>query len=47
MLSEPVGSLIIKNAVPTIITMMITAIYNTADTFLSQSSELLRVGLLA
>lgn len=33
MLSEPVGSLIIKNAVPTIITMMITAIYNTADTF--------------
>jgi len=33
MLSEPVGPLIIKNAVPTIITMMITAIYNTADTF--------------
>ena len=33
MLTEPVGSLIIKNAVPTIITMMVTAIYNTADTF--------------
>ena len=33
MLTEPVGSLILKNAVPTIITMMITAIYNTADTY--------------
>ena len=33
MLTEPVGSLIIKNAIPTIITMMVTAIYNTADTF--------------
>ena len=33
MLSEPVGPLILKNAVPTIITMMVTAIYNTADTF--------------
>ncbi|WP_407428234.1 MATE family efflux transporter [Treponema sp.] len=33
MLTEPVGSLILKNAVPTIITMMVTAIYNTADTF--------------
>ncbi len=33
MLTEPVGPLILKNAVPTIITMMITAIYNTADTF--------------
>ena len=33
MLTEPVGTLIIKNAVPTIITMMVTAIYNTADTF--------------
>lgn len=31
--SAPVGSLILKNAVPTIITMMVTAIYNTADTF--------------
>ena len=33
MLTEPVGSLIIRNAIPTIITMMVTAIYNTADTF--------------
>lgn len=33
MTTAPVGSLIIKNAVPTIITMMVTAIYNTADTF--------------
>ena len=33
MLTEPVGRLIIKNAVPTVITMMITAIYNTADTY--------------
>ena len=33
MLTEPVGSLILKNAIPTVITMMITAIYNTADTF--------------
>lgn len=33
MLTEPVGSLILKNAIPTIITMMVTAIYNTADTF--------------
>lgn len=33
MLSRPVGSLIIKNAIPTIITMMVSAIYNTADTF--------------
>ena len=33
MLTQPVGSLIIKNAIPTVITMMITAIYNTADTF--------------
>ena len=31
--SAPVGSLILKNAIPTIITMMVTAIYNTADTF--------------
>ena len=33
MLTEPVSALIIRNAVPTIITMMVTAIYNTADTF--------------
>ena len=33
MLTENVGSLIIKNAIPTVITLMITAIYNTADTF--------------
>lgn len=33
MTTAPVGPLIIKNAIPTIITMMITAIYNTADTF--------------
>ena len=33
MLTESVGSLIIKNAIPTVITMMVTAIYNTADTF--------------
>lgn len=33
MTTLPVGPLIIKNAVPTIITMMVTAIYNTADTF--------------
>ena len=33
MLTEPVGPLILKNAIPTIITMMVTAIYNTADTF--------------
>lgn len=33
MTTAPVGPLIIKNAIPTIITMMVTAIYNTADTF--------------
>lgn len=33
MTQEAVGPLIIKNAIPTIITMMVTAIYNTADTF--------------
>lgn len=33
MTTKPVGRLIIKLAVPTIITMMVTAIYNTADTF--------------
>lgn len=33
MTCAPVGPLIIKNAIPTIITMMVTAIYNTADTF--------------
>lgn len=33
MTSKPVGHLILKNAVPTIITMMVTAFYNTADTF--------------
>lgn len=33
MTSAPVGPLIIKNAVPTIITMMVSAIYNSADTF--------------
>ena len=33
MLSKPVGPLIIKNAIPTIIIMMVSAIYNTADTF--------------
>lgn len=33
MLTESVGSLILRNAIPTIITMMVTAIYNTADTF--------------
>lgn len=33
MTNAPVGPLILKNAIPTIITMMVTAIYNTADTF--------------
>lgn len=33
MTSKNVSFLIIKNAIPTIITMMITSIYNTADTF--------------
>lgn len=33
MTTQPVGSLILKNAVPTIITMTVTAVYNTADTF--------------
>lgn len=33
MTSAPVGPLIVKNAVPTIITMMVSAIYNSADTF--------------
>lgn len=33
MTTEPVGRLIIRFAVPTIVTMMVTAIYNTADTF--------------
>ncbi len=33
MTTAPVGTLILKNAIPTIITMMVTAIYNTADTF--------------
>lgn len=33
MTSAPVGGLILKNAIPTIITMMVTAIYNTADTY--------------
>jgi len=33
MTTEPVGSLILKNAIPTIISMTVTAIYNMADTF--------------
>ena len=33
MTQEPVGKLITQLAVPCIISMMITAIYNTADTF--------------
>ena len=33
MLTAPVGPLILKNAVPTICSMMVTALYNTADTF--------------
>lgn len=33
MTSASVGPLIVKNAVPTIITMMVSAIYNSADTF--------------
>jgi Na+-driven multidrug efflux pump len=33
MTQEPVGKLICQLAVPCIISMMITAIYNTADTF--------------
>ena len=33
MVETPVRPLIIKLAIPTIISMMVTAIYNTADTF--------------
>ena len=33
MLTEKVSTLILKNAVPTICSMMVTALYNTADTF--------------
>lgn len=33
MTTEPVGSLILKNAVPTIISMTVTALYNMADTY--------------
>ena len=33
MTTEPVGRLITKMAVPTIVAMMVTALYNTADTF--------------
>ena len=33
MLTEPVHDLIIRLAVPTIITMLVTSIYNMADTF--------------
>lgn len=33
MTREPVGRLILRNAVPTIISMMVTAIYSMADTF--------------
>ena len=33
MLTEKVSVLILKNAVPTICSMMVSAIYNTADTF--------------
>lgn len=33
LLTKPVGPLILKNAVPTIISMMVSAIYNTGDTF--------------
>ena len=33
MTTASVGGLILQNAIPTIITMMVTAIYNTADTF--------------
>ena len=41
MTEEPVGGLILSLAVPTIISMIVTAIYNTADTyFVSQLSGL-------
>ena len=33
MLTAPVGNLIIKLSIPTIVSMMITALYNMADTF--------------
>ena len=33
MTTEPVGRLITKMAVPTIVAMMVTALYNMADTF--------------
>ena len=33
MTEEPVGGLILSLAVPTIISMIVTAIYNTADTY--------------
>lgn len=35
MMNTPVSSLIPKLAVPTVISMLVTAIYNMADTFLS------------
>lgn len=34
---QPVGGLICRLAVPTIITMLISSLYNLADTFLSAS----------
>ena len=33
MTTKPVGSLIISLAVPTVISMLVTNIYNTADTY--------------
>ena len=33
MTTTPVSQLILKLSIPTIISMMVTAIYNTADTF--------------
>ncbi len=33
MLTEPVGSLILKNAIPTVTSMLVTSVYNMADTY--------------
>ena len=44
MMETPIPRLIPKLAVPTIISMLVTAIYNMADTFSSAASEPARRG---
>ena len=45
MMNTPVSSLIPKLAVPTVISMLVTAIYNMADTFFVSRIPFLSAGL--